>query len=194
LQQNAPNPRHGTPNSCFGAFWTIPLQHELRCKSGRSGVVNAQVRPTMSRRTFFAMNAPDPAHWSLDSCFAAFGTAPLLHKLRCKSYRIGVINAQVRPTISHRNFLQRTHQIHPIGPESHVLVRFGPFCYMMNSGRKMAELVQVMHRFVQRCRVGCFRNGHTRYTLLETKVKYSGISDHFVTTRNSVQNWQNWCL
>jgi hypothetical protein len=49
---------------------------------------------------FFATNAPDPAYWSLDSCFAASGTVPLLHELRCKSCRTGVINAQVRPTIS----------------------------------------------------------------------------------------------
>jgi hypothetical protein len=165
---NKRHPIHamGPQTHVLGLFRTIPLLHELRCKSGRSGVVNAQVRPTMSRRTFFAINAPDPAHWSLDSCFAAFGTVPLLHELQCKSYRTGVINAQVRPTISHRNFSQWTHQIHPIGPESHVLVHFGPFHYMMNFGTKRAELVQLMHKFVQRCCVRCFHNERTRYTPL----------------------------
>jgi hypothetical protein len=45
---NAPNPPHWIPNSCFGAFWTVSLLHELRRKKGRTGAINAQVRATKS--------------------------------------------------------------------------------------------------------------------------------------------------
>jgi hypothetical protein len=33
-----------TKNSCFGAFWTVLLLHESRCKTGRTGAIKSQVR------------------------------------------------------------------------------------------------------------------------------------------------------
>jgi hypothetical protein len=41
---NAPEPLHWTPDSSFGAFWTVSLLHESRCKTGRTGAIIAQVR------------------------------------------------------------------------------------------------------------------------------------------------------
>jgi hypothetical protein len=38
------SPLHWTQNSCFAAFWTVSLLHESRCKTGRTGAINAQVR------------------------------------------------------------------------------------------------------------------------------------------------------
>jgi hypothetical protein len=38
------DPLHWTQNSCFGAFLTILLLHESRCKTDRTGAINAQVR------------------------------------------------------------------------------------------------------------------------------------------------------
>jgi len=35
---------------------------------------SAKVRGTKSSRIFFATNAPDPPHWTLNSCFGAFRT------------------------------------------------------------------------------------------------------------------------
>ena len=55
-------------------FWTTWLQHKTRCKMGQTGAINANVRSTKARRSFFAMNAPDPPHWTLNSCFVAFRT------------------------------------------------------------------------------------------------------------------------
>ena len=43
----------------------------------------------------------------------AFGTVWLPYKTRCKT---GRTSAKVRATKSRRNFSQRTHPIHPIGP------------------------------------------------------------------------------
>jgi hypothetical protein len=104
------------------------------------------------------MNAPDPPDWTQNSCFALFQTISLLHELQCKMDRTGGINAQVRATKSRRNFSQRMHPIHPIGRQTHILGRFGSFRYCKNFGPKWAELVPLMHKFMQRSRVAIFRN------------------------------------
>jgi hypothetical protein len=41
---NVPDPLDWTQNLCFGAFRTVSLWHESRCKTGRTGAINAQVR------------------------------------------------------------------------------------------------------------------------------------------------------
>src|SRR6185312_3575665 len=51
----------------------------------------------------------------------AFGTVWLPYETRCKT---GRTSAKVRATKSRRNFLQRTHSIRPIGPQTDVLVHF----------------------------------------------------------------------
>ena len=68
---------------------------------------------------FFATNAPDPPHWTLNLRFlrvlyylGAFGTVLLPFRTQCKT---GRTSAKVRATKSRRNFSQRTHPIHPIG-------------------------------------------------------------------------------
>jgi hypothetical protein len=55
--------------------------------------------------------------------------------------RTGAINAQVRVMKPRRNFSQQTHPIHPIGPQTHILERFGSFHYCSNFGAKWGELV-----------------------------------------------------
>jgi hypothetical protein len=72
---NAPDPPHWTLNSCFGAFvqflciWDrlVDLRNLVQngpnwCKSSCHEVASK----------FFTMNAPDPPHWTLNSCFGAF--------------------------------------------------------------------------------------------------------------------------
>jgi hypothetical protein len=41
---NAPEPLHCTQDSSFGAFRTVSLLHESRCKTGRTGAIIAQVQ------------------------------------------------------------------------------------------------------------------------------------------------------
>jgi len=53
------------------AFGTIKLPYETRGKMFRT---SAKVRATKSSQIFFATNAPDPPHWTLNSCFGAFRT------------------------------------------------------------------------------------------------------------------------
>jgi hypothetical protein len=40
----------------------------------------------------FVTNAPDPLHWTQNSCFGAFRNVSLLHKSRCKTGRTSSLN------------------------------------------------------------------------------------------------------
>jgi hypothetical protein len=92
---NAPNPLHGTQNSCFVAFRTfchrtkvdakltelVPLTHKFAKQSCVGIFRNERTR-----------SAPlDP-----NSYFGAFRTVSLLHESRCKTGRTSAIDAQVR--------------------------------------------------------------------------------------------------
>jgi hypothetical protein len=68
----------------------------------------------------------DPKHmfWCVSYHLCAFGTVRLPYETRGKTFRT---SAKVCATKSHRNFSQRTHPIHPIGPLTHVLDSFVPF-------------------------------------------------------------------
>ena len=126
---------------------------------------------------FFATNAPVPPHWTLNSCvwcisynFGAFGTVWLTYETRCKTGRTGT---KVRGTKSHRNFSKWTHPIHPIGPQTHVLVHFVQlWCIgdrlvdLSKLGAKQAKLVQ---KFMPRGRVRIFHNERTRSNPLDSK-------------------------
>ena len=127
----------------FGAFGTVWLPYESRCKTGRT---SAKVRDTKSShyfsqrthlvqkfvpqsrvgifRSILSRSTPlDPKlmFWFVSYDLGAFGTVWLPYKTRCKT---GRTSAKVRATKSRRNFLQRTHSIRPIGPQTDVLVRF----------------------------------------------------------------------
>src|SRR6185312_12707292 len=56
---------------------------------------------------------PKLPFWCVSYYLGAFGTVWLPYETRCKT---GPTRAQVRATKSRRNFSQRTHPIHPIGP------------------------------------------------------------------------------
>jgi hypothetical protein len=73
----APNPPNWAQNSCFIAFHTI-LVH-----LGPFGCITNSVQngPNCCKSSchevaseFFATNAPDPPHWTLNSCFGVFRT------------------------------------------------------------------------------------------------------------------------
>ena len=74
-----------------------------------------------SRIGIFTTNAPNPPHWTLNSCFGVFctiwmhlGPFGCLTKTQCKTGRTG---GKVRATKSRHNFLQRTLRIDPLGPK-----------------------------------------------------------------------------
>src|SRR6185312_15879023 len=100
----------------LGAFGTVWLPHETRCKTGRT---SAKVRASKSRRNFSQRKHPihhigfKLTFWCISYYLGAFGTVWLPYETRCKT---GRASAKVCATKSLRNFMQRTHPIHPIGP------------------------------------------------------------------------------
>ena len=64
---------------------------------------------------------PKLMFWCVLHYLGAFRTVWLPYETRCKT---GQTSAKVRASKSRRNVSQRTHPIHPIGPQTNVLVRF----------------------------------------------------------------------
>jgi hypothetical protein len=117
--------RFGTFRYCtnFGAKWTEleHLMHKFVQRSCAGILRNERTRATpLDAKLMF---------WSVSEHFV---TA----KLRCKTGPTSAINGQVSATKSLRNFSQQTHPTHHIGPQTHVLYRFGPFRYCTNFGIK----------------------------------------------------------
>ena len=56
----------------LGAFGNVSLLHEIRCTIGWNGASKGQVCAMKSHRKFFATNAPDTSHWTVNTWFGAF--------------------------------------------------------------------------------------------------------------------------
>ena len=75
---NAPDPHHWNLNSGFGAFLSIWVHLEPFHYSTKHGAKRAKLVQLMQKFVprclvrSVAMNAPDPHHWTLNSCFGAF--------------------------------------------------------------------------------------------------------------------------
>ena len=138
FRTNAPDPYHWTLNSCLGAFLsvqvhfgTVLLLHETWCKTRQTGVQLMQKFVQRCLVRIFRTNAPDPHHWTLNSCFGVFLS---------------------------------------------VWVHLELFRYCTKLAAKHAKLVQLMQKFVPRCVVRNFRNKRSRSTPLESKVMFWCVS------------------
>ena len=120
----APDKPHWTLNRCFGAFCTTsvhlgPFGCLTKLGSKRAELVQkfvprSRVRIFHSKRTQSTppLN-PKLIFLCISYYLGAFGTVWLPYETWCKT---GRTSAKVRATKSRRNFSQRTHPIHPIGP------------------------------------------------------------------------------
>ena len=108
----------------LGALAIVWLAYETPWKTGRT---SAKVRATKSRRNFSQRThlihpiGAKLMFWCVSYYLGAFGTVWLTYETQCKT---GRTRAKVRATKSRRNFSQRTHPIHRIGPQANILVRF----------------------------------------------------------------------
>ena len=73
-----PDPHHWTTNSCFGAFRNVsvhlgPFHYCMKLGVKRAELVQL-MQNFMQRRCvrIFCKKAPDPYHWTLNSCFNVF--------------------------------------------------------------------------------------------------------------------------
>ena len=95
--------------------------------SVQNGRTCAKVRATKSSRNFSQQtHLKHPIRPQNDVLlhFVLFGCIRdrlVAIRIQCKT---GRTSSKVRETKSHRNFSQRTHPIHPVGPKTDVLVRF----------------------------------------------------------------------
>src|SRR6185437_14958439 len=100
----------------LGALGTVWLPYETRCKTVRT---SAKVRAAKSRRNFSQRThlihpiGAKLMFWCVSYYLGAFGTVWLPYETQCKT---GRTRAKVCATKSRRNFSQRTHPIHRIGP------------------------------------------------------------------------------
>ena len=100
----------------LGAFGTVWLPYEPRCKTAepvQKFVPRSRVRFFCNERTRSTLLDPKLMFWCVLYYLDAFGTIWLRNETRCKTCRT---SAKVRATKLRRNFSQRTHPIHPIGP------------------------------------------------------------------------------
>ena len=99
----------------LGAFGTIWLPYETRCKMGRTSAKFVQrSRFGIFRKECTRSTKLDPKlmSWCVSYYLGAFGTVWLPYKT---PYKTGRSFAKVRATKSRRNFSQRMHLIHPVG-------------------------------------------------------------------------------
>ena len=100
----------------LGAFGTVCMPYETQCK--RAELVQKFVprgRVGIFRNECTRSTPLDPKlmFWCISYYLGAFGTVWLPYETLCKTCRT---SAKVRATNLRRNFSQRTHPIHPIGP------------------------------------------------------------------------------
>ena len=145
----------------LGAFGTVWLPYETRCKTGRlvqKFVPRSRVGICRNERTRTTPLDPKLTFWCVFYYFDAFGTLWLPYETRCTT---GRTSAKVRATKSRRNFRNEHTRTTPLDPKlmfwcvSYYLGAFGTIWLPYETRCKMAELVQ---KFVARSRIGIFRN------------------------------------
>ena len=149
---------------------------------------------------FFATNAPNQHHWTLNSCFCAFlsvrmhlGLFCYCTKLAAKFAKLVQLMQKFVPRCLARIFCNehsRSTILHPKLMFWCVSFRFGPFgtvlllhetwCKTSKAGainaKVRAKLLQLMQKFVPRCLVRIFRNERSRSTPLDPKLMLLCIS------------------
>ena len=119
---NTSGPPHWTLNGCFGVFHTIWMHLGLfgcLTKLGAKRAERAKVRARSRVRIFrdeptrFTPLVPKLMSWCVSYRLGVFATIWLPYETRGKTFRT---SAKVCATKSRRNFLERKHPIHPMGP------------------------------------------------------------------------------
>ena len=138
---------------------------------------------------FFAINAPCPTHWTLNSYFCAFCSAWLHLWSFHYCTKLGAKQAELlqlmqkfgrRSRIGH--FCNEHTWSTPLALNScfsefrWVWVRLESFCYCKKHGAIWADLVQLVKKFVPQSRVGIFCNERTRSTPLDHNLRFWYVS------------------
>ena len=136
----------------LGASGTVWLPYKTRCKMGRKVqkfVPQSRVRIFCNKPTRSTPLDPKLMVWCVSYNLGAFGAVLLPYKTQCK---MGRRSAKVRASMSRRNFSQRTHPIHPIGPKTDVLEHFLLFGFIRDS---LVALRNSMQNGPNKCKSSC---------------------------------------
>ena len=98
----------------FGTVWLLTKLGATRAELVQKFVPRNRTGIFHNERTRSTPLDPKLAFWCVSYYLDAFEAVWLPYETRCKT---GRTSAKVRATKSHRNFSQRTHQIHPVGPK-----------------------------------------------------------------------------
>src|SRR6185312_10813822 len=104
-----------------GPFGCLTKLGAKRAELVQKFVPRGRVRIIRYECTRSTLLDPKLTFWCVSYYLDAFGTVWLPYETRCKT---GRTSPKVCATRSHRNFSQRTHPIHPIGPQTDDLVCF----------------------------------------------------------------------
>ena len=142
---------------------------------------------------FFRTNAPDPHHWTLDSCFGAFlsvwvhlGLFLYCTKLGAKWANLVQLMQEFVPQSLvriPRNRRTRSTQLDPklrFSCVSFHLGAFGTIMLLHKLDAKCAKLAQLMQKFVPRCLDRNFHNERSRSAPLEYKLMFLCVSFHLI--------------
>jgi len=123
----------------FGTAWLLTKLGAKRVELVQKFVPRSRVGIFCNERTRSAPLDPKLTFWFVLYNLGAFETIWLPYETRCK---MGRTSAKVRETKSHRNFSQRTHPIHPIGPKTDVLEHFLLFGFIQDRLLALRNSVQ----------------------------------------------------
>ena len=145
---NAPDPPHWTLNRRFGAFHTWVHSGPFGCPS-KLGAKRAELvqkfvpqsRVGIFRKESIRSTTLDPKlmFWCILYYLGSLRTVWLQYETRCKT---GLTSAKVHATKSRPNFSQRTYRVHPIRPQTDVLVRFKLFGCILDRSFALRNSVQ----------------------------------------------------
>ena len=131
------------------------------------------------------MNAPDPHHCNLNSCFGAFLSIwvhlePIRYctKLAAKHAKLVQLMQKFVPRCLVRIFLNERSRSTTLDPKLmfwcvfFIWVHLELFRYCAKLAAKRAKLVQLMQKLVPRCLVRIFLNEHSRSKPLDPKLMF----------------------
>ena len=137
----------------------------------------------------FATNAPDPHHWTLNSCFDAFrkvwvhlGKFRYCTKLGAKWAVLVQLMQKFMPRSCVGTFRYERTRNTPLDPKlmfcvfRNVWVHLGLFHYNTKLSPKWDELVQLMQIFMPRSGIRIFRFERTRSTQTNPKLMFWCVS------------------
>src|SRR6185436_4330545 len=105
----------------LGLFGCITKIRAKRAELVQKFVPRSRVEIFRNERTGSIPLDPKQMFWCVSYYLGAFGTVWLPYETRCKT---GRTSAKVCATKSRLNFSQRTYRVHPIRPQTDVLVCF----------------------------------------------------------------------